>query len=92
MILMMRYLYETRVVNMSYRVVAGSYSIKDHAQRVKNELEALGFNPFLVKLQEDKKLIYQVVIESCAQRVVAETYREKVMKYGYDVFLERVKG
>ena len=67
-----------------YRVIAGSYSVKDNANKVKSQLSALGYSGvFLVATQKDSKTFYQVVCGSYSNKATAESVRTKLINQGY---------
>ena len=72
-----------------YRVVAGSYSVRANAEKVKNELVALGHSAFLTTTTKDGKTYYRVVVGSYASRSNADACRTKVLNQGYSsAFIE----
>ena len=75
-----------------YRVIAGSYSVKDNANKVKSQLSALGYSGvFLVATQKDNKTFYQVICGSYANKTTAESVRTKLINQGYSsTFLQAI--
>lgn len=75
-----------------YRVIAGSYSVKDNANKIKAQLVSLGYTgTFLVAVQKDGKTYYQVVCGSYSNKATAETMRSKLIGQGYtSAFLQAI--
>ena len=72
-----------------YRVMAGSYSVRNNAEKVKNELVALGYSAFLTTMTKDGKTFYRVVVGSFSNRANADACRTKVLSQGYSsAFIE----
>lgn len=78
--------------NVMYRVICGSYSVKDNANKIKSQLEALGYKGvFLHATQKDGKTFYQVICGSYANKATAENLRTKLISQGYgSTFLQAV--
>lgn len=71
-----------------YRVVTGSYSIRDNAVEERDKLIKLGYKEtFLVTAEVNDKTIYRVVADSYDDREDAELLMDKLKKDGYDPFI-----
>ena len=71
-----------------YRVVTGSYSIRNNAVEERDELIKLGYKEtFLVTAEVNDKTIYRVVADSYDNREDAELLMDKLKKDGYDAFI-----
>ena len=73
-----------------YRVVCGSYSIKDNANKVKNETIALGYSSFLHAVKKDDKTFYQVICGSYSNKATAEKVKSELITKGYGAFLQAI--
>lgn len=71
-----------------YRVVCGSYSVKDNANKVKNETIALGYSSFLHAVNKDNKTFYQVICGSYSNKNTAEKVKSELITKGYSAFLQ----
>lgn len=71
-----------------YRVVTGSYSVRDNAVEERDELIKLGYKEtFLVTAEVNDKTIYRVVADSYDNREDAELLMDELKKDGYDAFI-----
>lgn len=70
-----------------YRVVTGSYTVRDNAVDEQNKLKKLGYDAFLVAVEIDKKTMFRVVAESYKDKKDAEALIVKLKKQGYDAFI-----
>lgn len=75
-----------------YRVVTGSYSVKDNAVAEQKKVIKAGYkDAFLVADKIDDKTIYRVVADSLTDRKDADKMVEALKKKGFDAFISIYK-
>lgn len=73
-----------------YRVITGSYSNKDGAEKEKKEITNIGYkDAFLVLFELNGKKYYRVVASSNKNRELAEKECDKLTKKGYKPFIDK---
>ena len=75
-----------------YRVVTGSYSVRDNAVAEQKKVIKVGYkDAFLVADKIDDKTIYRVVADSLTDRKDADKMVEALKKKGFDAFISIYK-
>jgi cell division protein FtsN len=66
-----------------YLVTAGSYTVAANAERVRGDLEARGYHPYITELQQRGVTYHRVVVGVYGDRSQAEEVRRKLDQSGF---------
>lgn len=74
--------------NTYYRVIAGSYTVRDNADKQLKQLNKLGYNAFIAIFNKDNKTYYRVVVGSFKDKSNADKQVKTLSDKGFNAFIE----